>query len=128
MLRKDTRMTPKKLLHALDEGARGASSIAAAIVCSAIIMSVLVHTGIGVGFTSIVMTASMGSLFLALTLIAIACIVLGLALPATPTYMLVAAVCSSALEQLGVGRMAGHLFKPMKGQEKPNELSLIFPS
>jgi TRAP transporter 4TM/12TM fusion protein len=110
LFRKDTRMTPKTILYALYEGAKGASSIAAAIVCSAIIMSVLVHTGLGVAFTSIVLTASMGSLFLGLTIIAIACIILGLALPATPTYMLVAAVCSPAMEQFGVPRMAAHLF------------------
>lgn len=110
LFRKDTRMTPKTILYALDEGARSASSIAAAIVCSAIIMSVLVHTGLGIAFTSIVMTTSMGSFFMALVLIAIACILLGLALPATPTYMLVAAVCGPLLDHLGIDKMAGHLF------------------
>jgi TRAP-type uncharacterized transport system fused permease subunit len=67
-------------------------------------------TGIGLRMSELIITVSGGNLFGALVLTALGSIVLGMGLPTTAAYVVLAALGAPALVQLGVPLLAAHLF------------------
>lgn len=110
MVRKETRMTPKKIFKALEAGATGAVMIATSCAIAGIIIGVVSLTGLGVKFTSMVLSFSAGRLPIALFLTMVASLVLGMGVPTTAAYVMVAALAVPALVEMGVHRLAAHLF------------------
>ena len=84
--------------------------IAAVIICAGLIVGVFNMTGLGVKLTSLILSASGGELWIALLLTALAGLVLGMELPTTAAYVIVAAVAAPALVDLGVEPLYAHLF------------------
>jgi len=109
-LRKETRMGWGTLLKALEEGARNTVVVAAACACAGIVIGVINLTGLGLKFTSFVLSMAGESLILALILTMIAGIVLGMGMPTTPAYIVQAALLIPALIKLGVHTVAAHMF------------------
>jgi len=98
-------------LRVLVEGAgRGAVQVAAACAAAGIVVGVASLTGIGLRMSELIVTLSHGSLFVALVLTALGSIVLGMGLPTTAAYVVLAALGAPALVQLGVPLLAAHLF------------------
>lgn len=108
-LRRHTRMTPDKILVALEGSSRMMISLTALGVSAAIIYSVIVATGLIVKLTTIILALSGGSLVAALALVALSSYVLGMGLPVAAAYVLLAATAAPALEQLGVSLFAAHM-------------------
>lgn len=75
-----------------------------------LIVSSLVLSGIGLGFVAGIRDMAGNSLFLILLLSAIANIILGLGLPATVTYIILAVLVAPTIAQFGVPPLAAHLF------------------
>jgi TRAP transporter 4TM/12TM fusion protein len=96
--------------EALDEGARNALSVAMACACAGIVIGCVTITGLGIVFTQFVIALSQNSLFLALVLTAVAGIVLGMGMPTTPAYIVMAALLIPALIKMGVVTPAAHMF------------------
>jgi TRAP-type uncharacterized transport system fused permease subunit len=67
-------------------------------------------TGLRVKFAALVVNLSYGILILALPLIMFSSLVLGIGVPTTAAYIMVAALAGPALVEMGVSRLAGHLF------------------
>ena len=109
-LRQDTRMSFKDLIETLEEGAKGALGVAIACATVGFIVGVTTLTGLGLKFTTIVVSFSNGNLFLALFFTMVACTILGTGLPTTATYIVLATMAAPALTKLGVPILAAHLF------------------
>jgi TRAP transporter 4TM/12TM fusion protein len=109
-LRKSSRMGFHKLIQALKDGAMGSVGIAAVCATAGIIVGVVSMTGLGIKFGSVVVVLVQGSLFWTLVCTALICMVLGMGIPTTAAYIIVAAVGVPALLKLGVDPLAAHLF------------------
>ncbi len=104
------RMTPKRTLDALINGGIGAIEVAAACACSGLVIGIIGITGIGLAFSSFVISLSGGILPLALILTMIGSIILGMGVPTTAQYIITSTLAAPALLQMGVPLMSAHLF------------------
>lgn len=100
----------KNILGGLEEGAIGAVEVAAACAAAGIIIGSITMTGLGIKFSSLIVDASLGKLYLALPFTMIACLFLGMGVPTTAQYVIISALVAPALVQMGVLPMAAHLF------------------
>ena len=107
---KDSRITPKRFLEALAAGGQGTITVAAACGIAGIIAGTITMTGLASNIISGVVALAGGSVFLALLLTMICCIVLGMGVPTTATYCIMAATCAPILVQMGVPTVAAHFF------------------
>jgi TRAP transporter 4TM/12TM fusion protein len=96
--------------EALEEGARNALSVAMACACAGIVIGCVTITGLGIVFTQIVIALAQDTLLLALMLTAVAGIILGMGMPTTPAYIVMAALLIPALVKMGVATPAAHMF------------------
>jgi len=110
LLRKTTRPNLEGMERALLAAGSGAVQVAAACAAAGVVVGVASLTGIGLRMSELIITLSQGSLFLALLLTALGSIVLGMGLPTTAAYVVLAALGAPALIQLGVPMLAAHLF------------------
>jgi TRAP transporter 4TM/12TM fusion protein len=90
--------------------ARQIALIGSIILCAAIVVGVLGITGLGVKVTSLILSASGGSLVPALMLTALACLILGMEVPTTAAYVICVSVAGPALIELGLAPLQAHLF------------------
>ncbi len=109
-LRRETRMGPRAILKALEEGAIGTLGVAAACACAGIVIGVLSLTGLGIRLSSILITLAQGNLPVLLVLTMGASIILGMGLPTSACYVLLAALGAPALTKVGVDLLAAHFF------------------
>ncbi len=110
LLRKWSRLGPKGLLKALEKGAKGALAVMAACACAGIIIGIITLTGLGLRFTGIVTDLGGGNLILTLLLVKIASYILGMGVPTTAAYIMVAVIAAPALIGLGLPVLAAHFF------------------
>ncbi|MGM8215452.1 TRAP transporter permease [Bacillaceae bacterium W0354] len=111
LIRKDTRMTFRQILNVLEEGARVALPVIAAVATAGIIAGIVSTTGLGTKFASGIIALSGGILPLALIFTMIACIILGMGLPTTANYVVTATVAAPALiNTFGLEMIAVHMF------------------
>lgn len=97
LIRKDTRLSFRKLIDVFEQGARVALPVISAVATAGIIAGVVSITGLGAKFAAGIISLSGGSLFLALIFTMVACIVLGMGLPTTANYVVTATVAAPAL-------------------------------
>lgn len=110
-VRADTRMTPKRILSALESGSKGAVQVAIACATAGIIIGVLTLTGLGMRFNSIILLISQGSLLLTLILTMFTSILLGMGLPTVAAYIIQVSLTVPVLTQnFGVHPLAAHFF------------------
>jgi TRAP transporter 4TM/12TM fusion protein len=107
--RKETRMGPKEIWRALVEAGKNCLFVAALTGAVGILIGVLSLTGIIVRFPYILVDLAGQSVLLTVALIACATFVLGLPLPITATYLVVAVVGVPALIKLGLPVLSAHL-------------------
>ena len=105
-----TRMKRSDYLKATLAGASGAVQVAAACAAAGIVVGVASLTGIGLRMSEFIVVISQGQLFPALVLTAAGSIILGMGLPTTAAYVVLAALGAPALVELGVPLLAAHLF------------------
>ena len=111
LLRKDTRMSLRSTIRVLEEGARVALPVIAAVATAGIIAGVVSMTGLGSKFAAGIIALANGHLILALIFTMIACIVLGMGLPTTANYVVTATIAAPALiNDFGVAPIAAHMF------------------
>ena len=98
------------IINAMIDGARNTLPVAMACAAAGIIIGITILTGFGIVFTQWVVVISQDILLVALILTAVAGIVLGMGLPTTPSYILMAALLIPALVKMGVVTPAAHMF------------------
>lgn len=104
------------LISALQGASRNMTSVGIATACAGIIVGTVSLTGIGLVMTEIVETASGGNLMIMLGLTALICLILGIGMPTTANYVVVATLMAPVLVEvaqqndLAVPLVAVHLF------------------
>lgn len=97
-------------------GARNMTVIAVATAAAGIIVGMVTMTNLGFGLTQIIGTISMGNIWLVLILSAITSLILGMGLPTTANYIVMAALVAPVIARLAAGTglevplVAIHLF------------------
>jgi len=109
-IRKDTALTPKKLIKALKGGSMGVLSVGATCAAAGIIVGVVTLTGLGLKFSSIIIGYAGGSILLTAIYTAVIVWIIGLAVPVTASYIISVVICAPALIQLGIPDFAAHMF------------------
>ena len=109
LLRTHTRIGLSQLIEGLRLGAMLAVSISVACAVAGLVVGTIGQTGIGLQFTESVVALSGGQLWLALVLVAIAALVLGMGLPATAAYIVLAVMTGPALQELGLALITAHM-------------------
>lgn len=110
MFNKETRITPKRLLEALAAGGQGMITVAAACGVAGIIAGIIGSTGLAYMLFNGIVTLAGGKVIIALFLTMLCCIVLGMGVPTTANYCIMAATCAPILVQMGVPMIAAHFF------------------
>ena len=105
-----TRPSLGQVKSMLERAGRGAVQVAAACAAAGIVVGVASLTGIGLRMSELIITLADGNLFIALALTAAGSVVLGMGLPTTAAYVVLAALGAPALVELGVPLLAAHLF------------------
>ncbi|ACH67099.1 transporter [Aliivibrio fischeri MJ11] len=108
-LRKHSRIGLQKFIEGMKNGALMALPISAACGAAGIIVGVVGQTGIGLQFTQFVMDFSGGYLLIALGLISIVALVLGMGLPVTAAYIVLAVMAVPMLSDFGLSLLTAHL-------------------
>ncbi|WP_158599078.1 TRAP transporter permease [Planococcus salinus] len=109
-LRKGQRMTPKQILNAMEDGARGSIVIVSLCALAGIIVGIINLTGLGLELSSMLIGLAGGSLMLLLVLTMFSSIVLGMGLPTTASYIILAILVAPALIDFGLHPIGSHLF------------------
>jgi len=109
MLRRATRLSLKDIMGGLEAGARNAVMVSVACGCAGIIVGCVSLTGLGLRFSSLVVSLSGGSPFLAIVLIGMASLVLGTGLPVTASYIVLVILAGPALMDLGLPIIVAHM-------------------
>ncbi|TYP49799.1 TRAP transporter permease [Thermosediminibacter litoriperuensis] len=99
-----------KILSALEKGSKDTVSIAIACAASGIIVGILSITGLGSKISSMIITLSGGQPIIALILTMIFSLILGMGLPTTAAYLVLASVVVPALVQMGIPLLSAHMF------------------
>jgi len=109
-IRPDTRMGPRAILEALEQGAK--DSVLILIICAAIgfIIGTFTLTGLGLNLSSAIISLSGGNFVLLLILVALACIVLGTGMNTVAAFLLVSVVAVPALIDQGVNLLVANMF------------------
>ncbi|HLS21266.1 MAG TPA: TRAP transporter permease [Paenalcaligenes sp.] len=111
LVRKETRMGPRKMIYVLEQGARVALPVIAAVATAGIIAGVVSMTGLGAKFAASIIALSGGVMFLALFFTMIACLILGMGLPTTANYVVTATIAAPALiNGFDLAPIAVHMF------------------
>jgi TRAP transporter 4TM/12TM fusion protein len=108
--RGEDRFTLRSFFESLEEGARTALGVAVACACAGIVVGVITMTGLGLKFSAVIIDLSQGILFITLFLTAVVCLIMGMGVPVTASYIIVAVIAAPALTKLGVLPIAAHLF------------------
>jgi TRAP-type uncharacterized transport system fused permease subunit len=109
-LRSDTRPDAAGVRRLLVNAGGGAVQVAAACAAAGVVVGVASLTGIGLRMSELILTLSQGNLMVALGLTALGSIILGMGLPTTAAYVVLAALGAPALVELGVPLLSAHLF------------------
>ena len=99
----------RSLLDALNKGAQSAIMVSVACAAAGIIVGMVTLTGMGLKFSSLVLDLSYGIKALAILLIGMASLVLGMGLPVTASYIVLATLAGPALLDMGVPLMTAHM-------------------
>ena len=110
MFDKEHRITPKRLLEALAAGGQGMITVAAACGVAGIIAGIIGVTGLAYILFNGIVTLAGNQVIVALFLTMLCCIVLGMGVPTTANYCIMAATCAPILVQMGVPMIAAHFF------------------
>ncbi len=97
LFNKDNRMTVDGFFTALETGARNCLSIGIACGVAGIIAGVVTLTGLGQIFISAIVGVANGQLMIALFFTMITCIILGMGVPTTANYIIMATTCAPIL-------------------------------
>jgi TRAP transporter 4TM/12TM fusion protein len=104
------KITPAKIIGALEDGAKSCVGIIVSSTCAGIIVAIMAKTGLGIKIGAFLINLSGGHLSLMLVFTAVITLVLGMGLPTPSAYIVCVAVVGQTLVGAGVPLMTTHLF------------------
>ncbi|TWI58111.1 TRAP transporter permease [Halalkalibacter nanhaiisediminis] len=105
-----TRMGIKKILLALELGMKSALQLISVVACAGIIVGVIALTGVGMQFSSMLLSIADNNLLLALIFAMLLSIILGMGMPTTAAYAVAASVVAPGLIRIGIDPLLAHMF------------------
>ncbi len=108
--RKSTRMGLKQIVDSMVEGSLSAIGVGIACAIVGVVVGTVSLTSVGLTLGNNILQLSGGSIIVAAILTMIISIVLGMGIPATAAYIIVATISAPLLVQLGAPPLAAHLF------------------
>ena len=109
MVRKETRFTPKKFFETCAIAGRDSLIVGATAGTIGIIMGSISLSGMGIQFSAAILSLSQGHLFTSLILVIFISLIVGLGLPTTAAYIILAILAAPALIRLGIEPVYAHL-------------------
>ena len=109
-LNKDERLTFKKIFEALEAGAKGAITVAVACAIAGMIAGCITVTGLASILINTLVQLAGSATFIGLILTMVCCIVLGMGVPTTANYCIMASTCAPILIKMGFPLVAAHFF------------------
>jgi TRAP transporter 4TM/12TM fusion protein len=112
LVNREDRITPKKILEALEAGGKGTITVAVACAMAGLVAGCITSTGLASKLIGAIVAVSGGRAIIALVLTMLCCIVLGMGVPTTANYCIMAATCAPILmsPQIGIPRVCAHFF------------------
>ena len=110
LFNKESRITPKRIWEALAAGGQGMITVAAACGVAGIIAGTITMTGLANVMINGIVALAGNQVIVALFLTMLCCIVLGMGVPTTANYCIMAATCAPILTRMGVPMVAAHFF------------------
>ena len=110
MFDREHRMNIDKILDALEMGAKNTISVGIACAVAGIIACIITTTGAGLLLIQSIIRISNGHLVIAMLLTMITCIILGMGVPTTANYVIMATTCAPILANMGMNEFAAHMF------------------
>ena len=112
LVNKDDRITLTKCLDALEAGGKGTITVAVACAMAGLVAGCITSTGLASKLITVIVNVSGGHAIIALALTMLCCIVLGMGVPTTANYCIMAATCAPILmsPQIGIPRVCAHFF------------------
>ena len=112
LFNKDDRITFTKIIDALESGAKGTISVAVACAMAGIVAGCVTSTGLASKMITAIVSVANGHAMIALVLTMLCCIVLGMGVPTTATYCIMAATCAPILvsPEIGIPVISAHFF------------------
>lgn len=103
-------LTPKVVIESLEGGAKNTVGVAVACGMAGLISGVVTMTALGQLLINTLVPIAENSMFLALFLTMICCIVLGMGVPTTANYVIMATITAPILIKMGLPVLAAHMF------------------
>ncbi len=110
LINKENRITPKRIWEALAAGGQGMITVAVACGVAGIIAGTITMTGLATMLINGILALAGDKVIIALFLTMLTCIVLGMGVPTTANYCIMAATCAPILIKMGVPDLAAHFF------------------
>lgn len=99
-----------KIVEGLVDAGKGLVIIGVLLAGAQVLVSMINLTGIGVTLSSMIVTLAGDNVALVAVIVGFVCLIMGMGLPTTAAYVLVAAVLAPAMTAVGVDPLAAHLF------------------
>ena len=109
-LNKEERLTFGKIVEALEAGAKGAITVAVACAMAGMIAGCITVTGLASILINAIVQMAGDATMIGLLLTMICCIILGMGVPTTANYCIMASTCAPILVQMGFPLVAAHFF------------------
>jgi len=109
-LRAATRPSLIKVVDGLRQGAMSMLEVAAACACAGIIIGVMMISGLALRLSSLLVEFSGGSLIVLMFLTMLVSLILGMGLPTSAVYVVLAVLVVPAMTDMGVNLLAAHMF------------------
>ncbi len=112
IVNKEDRITPAKIFDALEAGGKGTITVAVACAMAGIVAGCITSTGLASKLITAIVKISGGQAIVALFLTMLCCIVLGMGVPTTANYCIMASTCAPILMSpaIGIPKVAAHFF------------------
>ena len=102
--------TGKTILTSLEAGGKGTITVAVACAVAGCIAGCITATGLASKLITGIVAISQNSVFFALFLTMLCCIILGMGVPTTANYCIMAATCAPILIRMGLPAVSAHFF------------------
>lgn len=109
-LRRETWMTPDRIMKGLVATVRGLPSITLPCATAGLIISAVIASSLGTKLSALFVAIAGSSIFLSLLAVMVVCIILGMGMPTISAYIIVAMLLVPSIIQLGVPLLAAHMF------------------
>lgn len=106
----DVRPAVRQVSRAFKDASKGLLIIGILLAGAQIMVSMINMTGLGITLSSLIVSLGGDNIFLVAVIVAMVCMIMGMGIPTTAAYVLVAAVLAPAMIKMGIVPIVAHLF------------------